>query len=157
MKKYTWTILIILFVFILLLFAGSKEHFTSKKFYLEDNLYNQKQTEILIKKKDLILHQKKKENFIVFFSMPYCSFDIPCETVFNSIFKESNTSFYSIPYSKIKKTSLSKKIKYAPTIAIFKRGKLIAFLDPNSDADSKKYESKKEFKKWLSKYIYLDR
>ncbi len=157
MKKYFVPLLIIGLVFTFLLFIINRKNMTDTKIYLDDNLYNEKHSEISIKKSKLEKLIKNKSNMVVFFSMPYCTFDVPCENVFKDVFENAGMSFYSISYSDIKGSEINKQIKYAPSIAIFKKGEIIAYLDPNSDEDTKKYESKKEFKSWLSKYVYLER
>ena len=54
-----------------------------------------------------------------------------------------------------KKTNYYKKVKYAPTIIIINKGKVVAYLDANSNSDLNKYQDIKEFEQWISNYIYL--
>lgn len=157
MKKYLIPLIIICFVFFFLVFIINRKSVTDTKFYLDEDLYNQKNVEVTIKSSELEKLIDKKASFVIFFSMPYCTFDVPCENIFRDVFKKYDTSFYSISFSDIKGTKLNEKIKYAPTFAVFRGGELVAFLDPNSDEDLKMYESKEEFTKWIKKYIYLDR
>lgn len=53
----------------------------------------------------------------------------------------------------LKKTYLYKKVKYAPSVIIVKKQKIIAYLDAEKDEDMDKYQDEKEFEKWLKKYI----
>ena len=69
--------------------------------------------------------------------------------------KKHNISIISIPFAEFKKTIFYKKVKYAPTIIIINKGKIIAYLDANSDKDLKKYQDINEFEKWIDNYIYL--
>lgn len=63
--------------------------------------------------------------------------------------------FLSIPFENFKNTSFYNKVKYAPSIIIVKKGKVIAYLDANSDDDLRKYQDVDKFSEWIKKYIYL--
>ena len=62
MKKYFIPLLIISLVFVSLLLIVNRKNITDPKIYLEDNLYNEKNTEIPIKKDDLEDLINKKSN-----------------------------------------------------------------------------------------------
>ena len=64
---------------------------------------------------------------------------------------------YAIGYDKLKGNDITKKVSYAPSVMIFKNGKLVTYLDAESNEDYNRYQNKKEFKKWLAKYIYLEK
>ena len=57
----------------------------------------------------------------------------------------NNISILSIPFSEFKNTKLSKKIKYAPTVIIVDKGKVITSLNAESDNDLPKYQDVDEF------------
>lgn len=98
---------------------------------------------------------KDKENFLLYTYNNYCSLPIPCDSIFGSVMKEYGFNILQIKFSDFKETNLYKKVKLAPSVLIFKDGKLIDFLDAESDNDLKKYQDKEEFKKWLNNYIEL--
>lgn len=63
--------------------------------------------------------------------------------------------FLSIPFEDFKNTNFYNKVKYAPSIIIVKKGKVISYLDANSDDDLNKYQDVDVFSEWIKKYIYL--
>ena len=69
----------------------------------------------------------------------------------------SKIDIISIPFLKYKDTSLYNKVKYAPSIIIVDRGKVISYLDANNNSDTIKYQDENEFEKWLNNYIYLSK
>ena len=96
------------------------------------------------------------DSFVLFTNNDFCIFKVPCDNIFKSVFKDNNMTLFYIRFDEFKKTSLYKKVNYAPSVLLINKGQLITYLDPNSDSDSKVYQSKKEFRKWLEKYIYLN-
>lgn len=68
---------------------------------------------------------------------------------------EYNISIISIPFEEYKKTTFYKKVKYAPTIILINKGKIIAYLDANNDDDLAKYQDITAFTNWINTYIYL--
>ena len=63
--------------------------------------------------------------------------------------------FVSMGIDDFKKIELYKEVKYAPSVIIINKGKIVTYLDAESDNDSVKYHDENEFEKWISKYIYL--
>ncbi len=58
-------------------------------------------------------------------------------------------------FDEMKESYLYKKVKYAPSVIIIKKGKIIAYLDADKNADLDKYQNEKVFEKWIKNYIYL--
>ena len=123
-----------------------------KKFYLEDKYYGSSNF-ITVSSSDI----PKKENFILYTYNNYCNFAIPCDTIFTSFMEKNNIAFVSIPYAEFKNTTYNKSVKYAPSIIIIKKGKVVAYLDADSDEDVTKYQDVDEFTSWLEKYIYFEK
>ena len=71
--------------------------------------------------------------------------------------KNNNISIISIPYDKYKKTDFVKKVKYAPTIIIIHKNKIVAYLDADKDEDVDKYQDINAFTNWVNKYVYLEK
>lgn len=143
----TKKIVLVLFVFLLLL-TGC----TNNKFSLEDKYY-QKGEYIEINYKDY--NKIKDESFVLFTYNNYCQFSVPCDEVFLSVMKKNNISFLKMPYAEFKKTDLHEKVKYAPSVIIVKKGKIIAYLDSASDSDVDLYQDTEKFENWLKKYINI--
>lgn len=126
----------------------------SEKFSLEDKYYGTGEF-IDVSNSELENIIKNKENFLLYTYNNYCSLPIPCDSIFGSVMKEYGFNILQIKFSDFKETNLYKKVKLAPSVLIFKDGKLIEFLDAESDNDLKKYQDKEEFKNWLNNYIEL--
>ena len=118
----------------------------SNKYYNEGNYIDIKSNQI---------NQIKNDNYVIFTYNSYCNLEVPCETIFKKIMEKYKIDFLSIKIDEFKKTYLYKTVKYAPSVIIVKKQKIIAYLDSNKDEDIKKYEDEKEFEKWLQKYINL--
>ena len=67
----------------------------------------------------------------------------------------NNFYYYSVGLLVYKNTDLYKKVKYAPTILIVYKGKLIAYLDNENDDHIKYNESEEEFDKWFTSYVHV--
>ena len=141
-------ILIVAFVFIFMLNKDSK-------FYLDDNNYNTEERFIEIDGKELNKLMNDKKSFVVFTYLPYCTFSVPCDVVFETFLNNNNMSFYKIPFDKLSKLKKFENIKYAPSIIIIKNGKIITYLDANSDDDLEMYQNTNTFSDWITKYIKL--
>ena len=152
MKKRIIILIPIFLIILLISLITVQKNKNIDKFYLNDKYYeNGKFIEIDNKE----IQKLKKESYILFTYNNYCTLPIPCEYIFEEFMSKYNISFISIPFSKFKKTSYYHKVKYAPTIIIINKGKIVAYLDANSDKDLTKYQDINEFDKWINKYIYL--
>lgn len=97
-----------------------------------------------------------KKNYVLFTYNNYCTFPISCESIFEKFMNEENIAFQSIPIEEFKKTSFYQEVKYAPSVMVISRGRIISYLDANSDLDLVKYQDVDEFRKWIGEYIYFD-
>ena len=145
-KKFSIVIIILL----IFLISGCKNN----RFYLEDKYYKEGK---LIEINSNDFKKIEKESYILFTYNNYCKFSIPCDKVFEKFVKKYNISIVSIKYDEFKKISLNKKVKYAPSLIIVNKGKVIDFLDANSNNDVNKYQDLNELKAWINKYIYLNK
>ena len=151
-KKYL--VLIIIFVLIVgcvSIVLLNKNH----KFTLDEIHYNTEDRFISIKSDKLEKLMNDKKSFIVFTYLPYCTFSIPCDVVFETFLNENNMSFYDIPYDEFSKVKQFKSIKYAPSVVIVNKGKIVTYLDANSDEDLEKYQDSKVFGNWVKEYISI--
>lgn len=100
--------------------------------------------------------QNNKETFIVYIHIPgLCTSEIPFDPIVNKFMEENEITIYSLPYNILKNTNLNDEIKYSPSLAIIKEGKLLTFLDANSDKDFEYYSSIEGLTKWIKTYIKL--
>ncbi|MBQ6495081.1 MAG: hypothetical protein IJI49_03675 [Bacilli bacterium] len=149
-KKYIIILIIVpLIIAIIYMLIHNQE-----KFYLNDKYYNNSSFIEIDSNK---IQRLNNENYLLFTYNNYCTLPIPCEYIFEDFMKKYNISIISIPFKEFKKTKYYKKVKYAPTVIIIKKGRIISYLDANSEKDLDKYQSINDFEKWISKYIYLNK
>lgn len=127
----------------------------SNKFYLNESYY--KKAEIIkIDQDEYNRLVNSEETFIIFISALLC----PAVTDFRDIINEftinNNLTIYEINFENIKETNLDKKVKYYPSVAIIKKGKVVRYLDADSKKDKECYESISGLEECLGKYIYLN-
>lgn len=144
-------IVLICVVLILLLMPIHK----NTKFYLDDKYYNTNEGLIIINENDIEKLIQDKSSFVVFTYLPYCTLKVPCDIIFEQFLTNHKMSFYSIPYDEFSNVELFKEIKYAPSVVLVKKGKVIAYLDANKDEDLNKYQDVEDFDKWITSYINI--
>ena len=147
---------ILVIILVVLLLCGctkKKNNYNSGVFYLEDKYYNKTE---FIKVSTKELDKLSEENFLLFTYNNYCTLKIPCENIFSDFMREYKVGIVSIKFEDFKNVKYYNEVKYAPSILVIKEGKVIAYLDANSDDDLEKYQDVKEFTNWVSKYISLE-
>ena len=123
------------------------------RFYLENEYYNDKGlTDVSVKELEDMLEYE--ESFILFVYNDFCSFSVPCDTVFDEASKKMNMQILQIPYKEFKKSSLKRKIKYAPSVIIFNKGKIVKYLDAEKDEDKERYQNKFKLQNWVTDNVY---
>lgn len=150
-KKSIIIVIVIIISIIILTFLGyicKKE-----KFYLEDNYYTYDMKKVSYN--DINKLEKEKKSFILFTYNPYCSLKIPCDKIFEEYAKNKNITILTIPFDKFKKTEYYKTVKYAPSVIIINKGRIITYLDAEKDKDIKLYQDTNKFGNWIEKYIKL--
>lgn len=141
---------LLIIVILLLLIGCSKED----KFYLDKKYYNN--GEFISSSANTITKlNQDKENYIVYIYNYYCTFPTPCEDIFKNVLTKYKIDIYSLSYDEMKKTDFYETIKYSPSVAIIKKGQIVAYLDTEKDEDYNIYQNEKDFDNWLNKYIYL--
>lgn len=117
-----------------------------KEYYKDSGLVDISSSEV-----DQLIKQKK--SFLLFTYNSFCSFSVPCDTVFEESAKKKNIVILQIPFDDFKKTTLHKKITYGPSVILVKEGKIVDYLDAGKDEDVEKYQDSSKFIEWISKYI----
>lgn len=147
MKRLILSIILIFSIFLL------SSCTNDQRFHLEKKYYNNGKY-IELKSDDF--KKLGKSNYILFTYNNYCQFKIPCDEIFKQFIDEYNISIIKMPYAEFKNTSLHKKVLYAPSVIIVKKGKVVSYLDAAKDEDVEKYQSIDKFAEWLEKYIYFE-
>lgn len=123
-------------------------------FYLDEKYYG-KSVFNEINAEELNTLISDKESFAIFIHQPFCSTSYEFNKVLAEFAEENKISFYKISFEEMKKTVLYGDIKYYPSFAIYNKGKLIDFLEADSDEDLKRYKDMEEFRKWFNSYIQM--
>ena len=124
-----------------------------EKFYLEDNYYNYDMKKVSYR--DINKLEKEKKSFVLFTYNLYCSLKIPCDKFFEEYAKNKNITILTIPFDKFKRTEYYKTVKYALSVIIINKGRIITYLDAEKDKDIKLYQDTNKFGNWMEKYIKL--
>ena len=158
-KKILITILIVLvligIITSIIIIRNNKITYGKEAFYLDSELYNTNENYKEIDLSTFNKLQKEKKSFVVFTYASFCPFKIPSDKIFKSVFEKNKMKLYAIGYDKLKGDEITKTVNYAPSVMIFKDGKIVTYLDAESDEDFPRYQDKKAFRDWLAKYIYL--
>lgn len=142
MKKFT--------IIIICLFLSACTN--SSKFSIEKEYYKESKF-IDVTSEDIKELKENKKSFIVFTYNNYCMLEIPCDEIFKKVMNKYNISFLYLPYEEMKNTFIYNEVKLAPSVILIKEGKIVAYLDAESNEDLLKYQDTEEFEKWLTSYI----
>ena len=106
---------------------------------------------------DLNELENNKQTFPLFVFLsgcPTCAGFVPLVKEFAS---DNNVKMYSIDLNDIwgSTNSITDRIKYAPSLFIYKDGEVIAYLDPSSDDDTVYYKEYDKLSTWINEAIDL--
>ena len=145
-KKICFLLLIVIIGLISLLIINNN----SDKIRLSKKYYNKGE---FIKVNSSDIEKLKNDTYILYTYNNFCSFSIPCEDIFKEFMNKNKIDFISMPIDEFKNTSFYNIVKYAPSVIIIQKNKVIAYLDAESDDDLIKYQDASEFEKWIASYI----
>ena len=132
---------------IVLAFSHSSNTFSlEKEYYGKDGLVDISSSGV-----EKLIQDKK--SFILFTYNSFCSFSVPCDSIFLESAQEKNVIILQIPFEDFKNTTFHETVKYGPSVLIIKEGKIVSYLDAGKDEDIEKYQDTSVFIEWLSKYI----
>ena len=126
----------------------------NKPFYLEEKYYNQTDF-IEVSTKDVNMLIENKSSFVIYVYNNFCNFKIPCESIFKEFIDINKVGILKMKFEDFKNTDLYNEVKLAPTVIIIKDGKIIDYLESDSDEYTNRYQDIKSFEKWIKKYIIL--
>ena len=102
------------------------------------------------------LMKNRKSFIIAIFPDDTCYADTGDPSFLNNmraLAEENNLYYYYIGLLVYKQTDLYKQVKYAPTVIIVYKGKILAYLDAESDEHLKYAKDPNEFNKWFKSYV----
>lgn len=143
--------------FLLIIMTACSEGKTKEKeedFYLNDKFYGEANfIEIDADKLNDIIEDKT--SFGLFVYQPMCTNSYAFNKVLIDFVNKNQITFYMIPFSEIKNTSLAEKVKYYPSFVIYRKGMVIDYLDAESDKDINTYKNIESFEDWFKSYVRI--
>ena len=141
----------ILYIFLLIILLTGC---TKEKIKLNDTYYNNPSFEEIDSKRLKEL-EDNSESFLIMVYTTGCFSCMDFEKVLTEFTEKYNLNILRININDIDDTDLSNKIKYTPSLAIYKEGKVYKYLNADSDKDTKYYKNITNLKEWLDKYIEI--
>ena len=102
--------------------------------------------------KQLIAEQK---SFILISHLPDCRAKIL--QFLKDYSAERQIAVNYMVWSEFHEIEKDSDIKYAPTVIIYNKGKIVDFLKSDSDADTAKYNNYEDFRAWLDSFVKLSK
>lgn len=123
-------------------------------FRLDESYYNDAAIET-IPADNLQRLVNDRASFAVFVSQPSCRTSADFEKILQSFIAEHPVHFYEIAFSDLKNLPFAEDVRFYPSFLIFKDGKLVDFLEADSDDDASAYTSLDGFTTWFTKQVLL--
>lgn len=128
-----------------------------ESFYLESEYYNCTEENLLmVEDYEYIKNlEKNKKSFAIFVYLPGCLSSLNFEKILDEYLQKNKIKIYSISFSNIKgvKNTITKTIEYAPSVLIFKEGKLAGYLNTTNDQQKQYFKSVQAFNQWFTSYV----
>ena len=126
----------------------------NKKFYLDEEHY-EKGVITSITRDELNKLEKDKKNFMVFVYLPGCTSCAEFRSVLEGYIEDNTLEFYTIAINDLKDSVILDHIEFAPSLVLYKEGKIVDALDAASDKDKDALTTEEGLVDWLDDYIYL--
>lgn len=123
-----------------------------EKFALSEEMYGQGGFQDITTEEfgQLVTEQK---SFIVVAHMVVCPAEFPVTSIAKQLAREDDLVIYGLTEEEFKQTDLAKSIKYLPSVAVYRDGTLVAYLDAAADEDTEYYKTVDGLKRWLGRYL----
>ena len=96
-----------------------------------------------------------KKSFLLFVSQPDCRTADDFRIVTQDLIANYPLSVFEISSADFNQDVIENKVRFYPTLMIFKNGKLVDYLESNNDADVAAYTTVGGLKIWLEQNIIL--
>lgn len=90
---------------------------------------------------------------LLFIYLPACSSCASFRPIVEEFANSKQIDVYSITLDKLKEKDDFKDVKFTPSLAIIKEGKILDFLKADNNEDSKYYENVYNLSTWISEYL----
>ncbi len=126
--------------------------FWPRKFQLDTAYYGKSGLhEISVAELQQLIDEKK--SFGLFIYQSSCESSANFEKVLTEFSEQNQIQLEMTSFSYVRKSGLVGDLKYYPSFALYHDGKLVTFLDADSDSDISYYQSVAEFTEWWKKYV----
>lgn len=94
-----------------------------------------------------------KKSFVVFVDQDGCTTADRLREYVTRYMAETGIMVYRMMFAEVRESSLHEKVKYYPSVAVVSKGRVVAYLRADEDADADKYNDYDAFKAWIGKYL----
>lgn len=122
------------------------------KFSLDDKYYGKSEF-VNIDTAELSTLIDEKKSFALLIWQPGCQASTDFEKIVKGFSEERQVTFLRMEFSDAKSSGLVGDLKYYPSVALYRDGKLATFLKSDSDEDLSALISEEGFREWWEKYI----
>lgn len=124
----------------------------------DDEVYYKNLTTQLNSLEDLNQLKEEVKTFILYIYLPDCSSCSNFLPIINDFIDGEDINIYSISYTELKdkEDEITSKVKYMPSVFIYKEGKVIAYLNNQNEDDKPYFNNLNNFSTWVNKYIDVD-
>lgn len=144
----TISLVVILVAFVVIMLTRTHKFTLSPEYYGAAEVQNINIDEL----QSLIDGQK---SFGLFISQPACQASADLGKYLQEFADTHSLKFYEISFSTIKDSNIIPDLKFYPSFAIFHNGRVVNFLEADSDEDAAAYTSVDGFEDWFSGYVEL--
>lgn len=120
--------------------------------HFEENFYGKVEA-VDIGKDEYEKLVKEKKSFAVLVDSPTCVRSKKIEKMMGEMPKEYQFKYYRMMWEDVKQSSLHEYVKFLPSLAIIKHGKVKSWLRADKDEDKAYFDSKTDLETWLKKNI----
>lgn len=142
---------LILIIFLILLSTGC-----SRNFKLDSKYYNDGKLMYIDSSKLNELIENKNSFAILVYERDNCIKGNEFGNIMRDYAVENNITIFEISFRESRNSKIKGKVDSFPTVALFKKGKLFKYLNPDNDSDTQYYNSVEDFGQWFAKYIILE-
>lgn len=92
---------------------------------------------------------ENQDDFVAIMYMTVCPAEFPLSAVAKEYAHNSGATIYSLTEEEFKQTDLAEIVKYLPSAAVYRDGKLVKYLDAEKDEDMPYYKTAEAFGEWV--------
>lgn len=104
---------------------------------------------------DELVEQEK--SFVLFVDQVNCVNADRMREFMRDYMAERRLGAYRMMFGEMKETGLSGAVKYYPSVVVFNKGRVVAFLDANVDEDVDEYNNYEAFRDWLNAKVWYNK